>query len=586
MIKIHNNLILILLALACCIISCSHHKEQELLDRAEKLIESYPDSVMILLSSIDMECLSGDKQKAQYAILMSMALDKNYIDTTTFDVLQPAIDYYLRHGNANEKLRTYYYQGRIFQNQGDRDRALNSFIKGIDLAPLCSDSLCIARTFVAAGGLYDNFYGFENYTNCYLKAANIYRALGRPHHEFDCLLNALNGSIMLNNRSLGDSIINICNSFDFLNDSERNTLHGYNISYVLSFGSNDDLKKLVSQYQDSIELDTNGLLNLATAHNVLGNNNQAKDILKFINDHTTSYDTLKYQAVKFPILKSLGEYNEALAVYQDFSRRIESINTTKFIQKAKAIEEKYKIELKTQEDARNKSRIIWGCIGSIAILSLVIIILCLLVRSHKAKKELALVKVKTRDAENYKLKSEKEILTLENKNLQLERDKKSLEAENLAHRVDELENESESLKALIVTKEELPLEVQKEIKIRIEMLNSLLASYITANDQYEKPYDVWIKELTENKAEFMNSNRLAFLVSHPRFIKYFEDHKLTIDEINYVCLYAIGLRGKEVGNYMKKRSHVNTSSIIRKKLGIDRHETNIGIYVRKLLKSL
>ena len=391
---------------------------------------------------------------------------------------------------------------------------------------------------------------------------------------------------MLNNRSLGDSIINICNSFDFLNDSERNTLHGYNISYVLSFGSNDDLKKLVSQYQDSIELDTNGLLNLATAHNVLGNNNQAKDILKFINDHTTSYDTLKYQAVKFPILKSLGEYNEALAVYQDFSRRIESINTTKFIQKAKAIEEKYKIELKTQEDARNKSRIIWGCIGSIAILSLVIIILCLLVRSHKAKKELALVKVKTRDAENYKLKSEKEILTLENKNLQLERDKKSLEAENLAHRVDELENESESLKALIVTKEELPLEVQKEIKIRIEMLNSLLASYITANDQYEKPYDVWIKELTENKAEFMNSNRLAFLVSHPRFIKYFEDHKLTIDEINYVCLYAIGLRGKEVGNYMKKRSHVNTSSIIRKKLGIDRHETNIGIYVRKLLKSL
>jgi hypothetical protein len=84
----------------------------------------------------------------------------------------------------------------------------------------------------------------------------------------------------------------------------------------------------------------------------------------------------------------------------------------------------------------------------------------------------------------------------------------------------------------------------------------------------------------------MNSNRLAFKASHPRFIKFFEDHDLSVDEINYVCLYAIGLRGKEVGNYMKKRSHVNTSSAIRRKLGIDKHDTNLGIYVRKLLKSV
>ena len=37
---------------------------------------------------------------------------------------------------------------------------------------------------------------------------------------------------------------------------------------------------------------------------------------------------------------------------------------------------------------------------------------------------------------------------------------------------------------------------------------------------------------------------------------------------------------------MKMRSHVNISSTIRKKLGIDKHETNIGIYVRRLLSNL
>jgi hypothetical protein len=82
----------------------------------------------------------------------------------------------------------------------------------------------------------------------------------------------------------------------------------------------------------------------------------------------------------------------------------------------------------------------------------------------------------------------------------------------------------------------------------------------------------------------MDSTRLAFKASHPKFIKYFEDHNLTDEEINFICLFALGLRGKEVGEYIKNKRHYNLSSAIRKKLGIDEHDTNLGIYVRKLLK--
>ena len=128
--------------------------------------------------------------------------------------------------------------------------------------------------------------------------------------------------------------------------------------------------------------------------------------------------------------------------------------------------------------------------------------------------------------------------------------------------------------------------MRKAIQTRIEMLNTYLASQISDHREFEKAYDEWVSELTADTEEFMNSNRLAFQASHPAFIEYFEDHGLTTAEINYVCLYAIGLRGKDVGSYMKKRSHVNISSAIRSKLGIDRHETNIGIYVRKLLRDL
>ncbi|MDE6094586.1 MAG: hypothetical protein K2G52_00165, partial [Muribaculaceae bacterium] len=174
-------------------------------------METYPDSALMLLKEIEKSELHSKKDQARYALLLSMALDKNFIDTTNFDVLQPAIDYYLKKGNANEKLRTYYYQGRIFQNQKDMDNALNSFIKAIDVSPDSNDSLCIARTLVAQGGLYDEFFDFKSYTNCHLRAAEIYKNLSIRWNEFDCLLNALNGAIASENKTTADSILSLCN---------------------------------------------------------------------------------------------------------------------------------------------------------------------------------------------------------------------------------------------------------------------------------------------------------------------------------------------------------------------------------------
>ena len=81
-------------------------------------MREHPDSAMSVLLSIDKNKLDNDEEKARHALLMSMALDKNYIDTTTFDVLRQAIDYYLKEGSPDDRLRTLYYQGRIFQNKG------------------------------------------------------------------------------------------------------------------------------------------------------------------------------------------------------------------------------------------------------------------------------------------------------------------------------------------------------------------------------------------------------------------------------------------------------------------------------------
>lgn len=576
---------MMLAALACCAASCTHSRQQEALDRAESIMEAHPDSALSILNGIEKSELSSKAVRARYALLMSMALDKNYIDTTTFDVLQPAIDYYLKKGNADEKLRTYYYKGVIFLNRGDRDQALNSFVKGTHISNQSNDSLAIARLLVAQGGIYHDLYEIDSFVRLYLEAAGIYKSLLIDDSEFDCLINALNGSILLENRHQCDSILNLLNKFKKLNLTQEHRMQIQQLSYALKFGSEDEIRNLIHIQEENIR-SQNDLYYLALAYTKIEDNDKASLLLDHIVTSGQPYDTIRYLSVSVPALEGAGCYKEALDKYKRFSHKQDSLNLLKFEKQTQIIEEKHQIELKSQEDSQRKSQIIWGCVAGIVILTMGFFILLLLLRSNKAKRDLAIQKAKTAELENERLKSDAENLALENRNLQLERDKKALKAENLSHRVEALESENDSLKELLDTKEELPPEVKKEIQVRIEMLNSLLASYITDNEQYERCYEAWVKELTVDTDAFMNSNRLAFQASHPRFIQYFEDHGLTVDEINYVCLYAIGLRGKEVGNYMKKRSHVNISSAIRKKLGIDKHETNIGIYVRKLLKNL
>ncbi|MDE6740727.1 MAG: hypothetical protein K2J58_00165 [Muribaculaceae bacterium] len=551
---------------------------------ADRLMESHSDSALAILESMEILDIKEKREKARYALLKSMALDKNYVDTTTFDILKPAIDYYLDNGTPDEKLRTYYYQGRIYQNRNERDSALHSFMRALDIAGDCEDSLTIARTFVMQGILFQSFYDYEGYTNSYLKAANIYQSKFYKAYEFDCLMNALNGSNILGKKEQADSIINILDMFRFLDDAQLQRLLGHRITYALQFGSEQDLKELIET--NKVSLRYTGILNLARAYYRLGDNDRAIQQLEYLDKATTTYDTLKYLSIKYPILEKLKKYEEALSVYKDLVVRMDSINVTKFEQKSQSMEEKHQMELQAEREAMEHTRIIWRLVTGVGTLILVILIMLLMLRGVRIRKNLALEQVRVKELENGKLKAEKEKLALANENLKLERDNKALEAENLANRVAELEGESENLRELLDSQKEMPEEVRKAIQTRIEMLNAYLASQISDHKEFEKAYDDWVAELTADKERFMDSNRLALQASHPAFIKYFEDHGLTTAEINYVCLYAIGLRGKDVGTYMKMRSHVNISSAIRRKLGIDRHETNIGIYVRKLLKEL
>lgn len=74
----------------------------------ETYIQTRPDSALTVLSQIDTSSLHNPKERAQFALLYAIALDKNYIDTIDIGVIRPAAEYYSKHGTARQKMLTYY----------------------------------------------------------------------------------------------------------------------------------------------------------------------------------------------------------------------------------------------------------------------------------------------------------------------------------------------------------------------------------------------------------------------------------------------------------------------------------------------
>lgn len=569
------------------IIGCDRQSiASEKMDLAESLMDSRPDSALSILNAVNVETLNGKKDKARYALLKSMALDKNYIDTTSFDVLQPAIDYFLKKGTADEKLKTYYYQGRIYQNRENNDSAMQSFMRGREFCVQASDTMTMANLLVAQGTILYTTYKFDDFIKVNLEAANLYRESGRPDYEILSLANVLDGSILKENKNLADSIMSIAHSKVGSNPEYASSISPYVLLYAITFGNRDEIVDVLNYYNSSDTIDEMTKIDIAQAYSKIGDDYNAKRFIDLVDSSSNARHSLKYFAVMSDILEQNGNYAGALEAYRIFSTTVDSLHKNIFSHDLLFAQERHEIEKTNLLKLQKRDRYIWLSLCAAFALLIIAGYIYYRYRLSQAKNLLEEQENKRLQLEQENLKKENENLELRNHQAELECERQSLAAENLRLKIEQLEDESASLKDILEKRKDLAKPIEDAIKIRIEMLNSLLAAQITDNSAYAKSYGDWRDKLIQDKDEFMNTTRLAFKASHQRFIEYLEEHGLTESEINYICLYAIGLRGKEAGEYMQLKRHYHISSDIRKKLGIDEHQTNIGIYIRRLMKRL
>lgn len=112
--------LVLLLSVAC------RNQEGARIHQVWNYIKERPDSALSLLNEYSLSDFGAGQPKAEYALLKSIALDKNYVDVTSDSLISVALDYYDRKGNARERMLSWYYLARVQDNAKDFNNAIVS----------------------------------------------------------------------------------------------------------------------------------------------------------------------------------------------------------------------------------------------------------------------------------------------------------------------------------------------------------------------------------------------------------------------------------------------------------------------------
>ena len=536
---------------AITIVSCNDARRSEtyrLLEDVDSYIEARPDSALAVLEGIDKSELTSKELEAKYALLLSQALDKNYIDLQSDSIIAPAVRYYENHGTPDERLKMYYYSGRIKQNSGDYEGAMERFVKGESYGDECTDKALLGRLYAVKQYVYQETINYPSaIPNAQLAADAFLEA--EDVHNYLLKINDLAILYQLtHDEAKHAECINIIKeNWDILTDKHKS--HYYTI-LLNPYSNAENPDELISEYLSEVK--DSSLIIWSGLSNVYLRLNQPESVLQVL-EYSLKYNQdekdAAYYFAQASAYEQLGESDEALAAYKKYVEITDANDLEILKADTKFIEERHKKEIELLDAEHSKERIMF--ISIIAILCAVIII--------------------------YLIRKQLQIRTAEKKQLEIEKKRyEQLYADAIAER-DALTKmiEDSSVKD----------ETKTVIRERLEVLNKVIISHITDTSSANKKAFQELEALISDRDSFIESTRLTIEGNNPEFIDALRESGLTDEEINICCLYVIGLKGKDIKTYTNQSRLYIQSAEIRHKLGLTENDTNLSIHLRNMCEN-
>lgn len=519
-----------------------------ILDKAEQCIEHHPDSSLQMLNTLQLSSLSTHKGRARYALLKSMAMDKNYIDATSDSLTSIALAYYKKHGTPDDKLKAYYYNGRICRNNKDYEGAMANYLNAEKYVKDCKDYVSVGRLYNAKTVIYKEIFNLDMAIKP-TEMSGLYYLKGGDTVRYITSLNNMTAIYLTLNKydSVGVCFSRIEDLEKYMTIRQKNSYYINLINYKIA-KSDSTLSHIVEEYVNCFtDKSKISWRVVADAYLKMGKAEMAYLALKNADGFNNAQNSEGvYHYTAYEVYRTLGDYRSALDHLEKYQSMSSSKDLNILRSDTKFLEERYYAQKKELE---HKYYIVILLMGVIMFMMLLVIS----VRYY-------------RDLNNRRMLKLQEME--EQKNV-------------LSNQYEKALSEQRKLRSLLV-KQSFNENLRRTVEERLEILNNFIVSNISGIDM-----DKSLQELArymENNEEFLQSTRKSFELTHPKFISYLTKKKLTEWEIGCCCLYCTGLNGNEIANYLDVKYFYKHSSIIRKKLGIQ--SVNIDTFLMDKAKEL
>lgn len=172
-------LILISLLSTLSFIGCRDESDAiYLIDRAESLLKSDPDSSHILLDSIAVPDNLSDKLLSRWCMLSGKVADTLYTDLPYVQQLLRAQAYYKSHGTKQEQAKIGLYLGRSYVEDKENEKAMKVYLQALDIALRSEDYNQAGYICSYMGDLYDFEGNYLLGKDKYKEAESYFRKAG------------------------------------------------------------------------------------------------------------------------------------------------------------------------------------------------------------------------------------------------------------------------------------------------------------------------------------------------------------------------------------------------------------------------
>lgn len=309
-------LLLIIMLLASC---AGNRKYDDLMQRADSIMNVNDDSAKVAIRMLDGVKSQlpefSQSQKMRYELLRHKAMNKAYISFTSDSIMKEVVDYYDRHGSANERMLANYVLGCVYRDMHEAPMALEYYNKATEQADTTAadcDYGTLYRVYSQMGFLFSKQYLLYQELNAFDKAEK-YAYLAKD--TFNAIVNYQNQGKVYDFLGKKDSVIaiNLLAAKLFKkhgNDYAAAIAFGCNYNYYIEKKDSINAKKAFEAY-NSTGYEGNSNYEDAKAYVLY----QKGTYYLFVNKQDSAYDNLslsfkmcKSYSIKAATTKALAQY--------------------------------------------------------------------------------------------------------------------------------------------------------------------------------------------------------------------------------------------------------------------------------------